>query len=169
VTFERPQKIEIFNLAIRGDRKKCHIVKWRVDGVDGSAGFEHKTVARRYRDALDRAKRDGERFDPTSLLPVSWKAVETPSVAEWCKRYMVKNIPSYAPRTRKALGDDLVPLIVRSAPEQAPALSDEQYRSLSTGWPASRSPRPRRRRGSSAGHRGCTSSTGRRSTGSWAR
>ena len=127
---ERPQKIEIFNLTLRSDRKKCHLVKWRVDGVDGSVGFEHKTVAQRYRDALDRAKRDGERFDPTTLLPASWKTLETPSVAEWCKRYMVKNIPSYAPRTRKAMGDDLVPLIVRSVPEQAPALGDEQYRSI---------------------------------------
>jgi hypothetical protein len=130
MTTARPQKIEIFNLTKRADRKKPWTVKWRVDGKDGYRAFVHKTVAERFRSELDRAVRSGEVFDPVTKLPTSWQLADTPNIALWCKRYMEKNLVSYAPRSRKTIGDDLVPLIVRSVSEEAPALGADEFRSL---------------------------------------
>jgi integrase len=48
------------------------------------------------------------------------------TIAQWCKEFCAREIASYAPLSRRNLGEDLAPLIARSAPECAPELTSGQ-------------------------------------------
>lgn len=111
--FSYPREVRVFSVTKREGRKKAWRVRWRVDGRGGEETFLHKTVAERFRADLERAHRDGEEFDQVSLLPRSMAREVTPRLHEWVAAYAAKHFPQLAPKSRSALGDDLVTLLER--------------------------------------------------------
>lgn len=123
--------VRIVNIQTRKDgRKKPYIARWFVNGVEFNKGFVHKTVADRHVTDMEVAVRKGERFSSSSGLPVSWNAEKTPSIADWCFRYLEQDRRAYSAKSRSNLGDDLAPLILRSVPSRTPQLPEEQVRSI---------------------------------------
>jgi integrase len=108
-------------------RKSPYMVRWYLNGQERSMGFRDKKIALRYRSDLDVAHRKGLPFDPSTGKPYSWaKPAKAPTVADWCLTFLSENSKSYVSKSRVNWCDDLIPLILRSAPSEAPCLSEEQ-------------------------------------------
>ena len=135
--FEHPREVRVFAVTKREGRTKTWRVRWRVDGHEREEGFRHKTVADRFRSDLDRAQRDGEQFDRVSLLPRSLAKDATPRLDEWVHHYALQHFPKLAPKSRSALGDDLVVLLERCV-EDAPSWSGAQRANV-RAWLAGKS------------------------------
>ena len=118
--FTYPREVRVFSVTRREGRTKTWRVRWRVDGREREEGFRHKSVAERFRADLERAQRDGEQFDLRSLLPRSLAKDATPRLDEWVHHYATRHLPKLAPKSRSALGDDLVVLLERCVEDAAP-------------------------------------------------
>jgi integrase len=127
----RPKTATVYPISERGDRSGENvrsIVRWRVIGRPGTVqrSFTDAPEADAFHGGLCEAADDRERFDHASGLPLSMVEGDGVTIAQWCKEFCARDLASYAPISRRNLGEDLAPLIARSAPECAPELSSEQ-------------------------------------------
>ncbi len=131
--FYRPSSVRFSTVTQRGETRR-----WRVDGRGAEKAFVHKSVAERFRADLERAYRDGEEFDRVSLLARSMATNATPRVAEWVYHYAVTDLPKLQPKSRAALGDDLISLVEHTSEEGAPGWGRPDRRMVRE-WLAGRS------------------------------
>ncbi len=106
-----------------------HVVRWKVDGRPGTSPmrtFSGLNDAQTFYDELCEAAVDRELFDMVTGLPASMVPEDQTTIAAWCKMFCERDFKAYGQKSRANLVDDLVPLIVRSAPDRAPALSQDQ-------------------------------------------
>ncbi len=104
--FFRPTSVRFSTVTCRDETGRWR-VRWCVDGEGTEKTFAYKTVAERYRADIERACRDGEELDRSSLLPRSMARGATPRVADWVRYYAEMHLPKLQPKSRAALGDDL--------------------------------------------------------------
>jgi hypothetical protein len=123
--FFRPTSVRFSTVTCRKETGR-----WRVDGEGTKKTFTHKSVAERYRTGIERAYRDGEEFDRSSLLPRPMARGATPRVAEWVRDYAEMHLPKLQPKSRAALGDDLIAFIEHATSDGAPAWGRDERRAV---------------------------------------
>jgi integrase len=135
----RPKLAVIYEIKTRVNKKtgtERYSVRWRVIGRPWNhpwRSFTELAEAEALHGELTDAANEYERFDMRTGLPVSMLQDDEVSIVEWCKEFVDRDAKKYVPKSRANLGQDLVALIVRSAPDRAPALSSEQAIEID-GW-----------------------------------
>lgn len=94
----------------RGQRptRNPWVVRWKIDNHGArSRGFPTRALAEDFRARLLLASRNGEPFDATGTgLPVSWARPDMPSLAEFARQWVARQI-DWEPRTRRTVGEAL--------------------------------------------------------------
>ncbi len=124
----RAKTATIYEIAtrVRANGTTSYIVRWRVPGKPGTTQrtFTESDEAESLHGTLSEAAVDRERFDRITGMPMSMVVQDGISIANWCREFLKDEAQGYTPLARRNWCDDLVPLIVRSAPDNAPAPTD---------------------------------------------
>jgi len=127
-----PKTAVVYDIQVRANEKtgiERYIVRWRVIGRAGtslSRSLLDEDGATKFHDDPDDAATDRERFDMVSGLPTSMVEEDDVTIAEWSKTFIDRVAKDCVPSSRVHMGDDVVALIVRSAPAKATSLTKEQ-------------------------------------------
>lgn len=125
----RRQSAVVVVWAIQDRRKrnanKPWVVRWRVGGRQYSRAFNTRAQAERFDARLRVAADDGERFDPSSGLPMQWAGSEL-TVASWAQQWLAQGErwKEWAPRTRRGHIEALTRWILLLLRSSAPAMPD---------------------------------------------
>lgn len=123
------QKVQVFSLgrpragSERAQRR--HYVKWRVDGRDRTRAFKTRAEADRFRSGLLVAVRDGQRFDVSTGMPISWlENTGAPTWWSWSQEWLAFKWPQWSGHIRRSGVESLTlltPLLVKDAAPTPPA------------------------------------------------
>lgn len=122
------QDVRIWGIQDRRKRANATlpwVLRWKVNGLERSRAFRTKAVADRARSRMLVALQDGERFDPATGEPESWKSTpaERP-LAMWVREWLAEQWPEWQPRTRVSAVEALsrfVPLVRFNSSPEPPA------------------------------------------------
>ena len=120
-----PQRVSVHRLQERhkDGKAKPWVVRWTLDSRPHSRSFTHAKPADAYRSSLIIAGNASERFDATTGEPASWSA-ETYSVAEWARKWLGQEWPSWSPKSRRNAVDALKLLLPLLVGDRAPEVED---------------------------------------------
>lgn len=123
------QKVQVFSLgrpragSERAQRR--HYVKWRVDGRDRTRAFKTRAEADRFRSGLLVAVRDGQRFDVSTGMRISWlENTGAPTWWSWSQEWLAFKWPQWSGHSRRSGVESLTlltPLLVKDAAPTPPA------------------------------------------------
>ena len=137
------QDIRIWDIQDRTNRANASrpwVLRWKVDGAERSRAFRTKSEADHVRARLLVATRNGESFDRSSGLPVSWQPVaEARRLHEWIREWLAEQWPEWQPRTRTSAVEALSRFVpcVHEAVAPPPPASLRRYlvAALAPGFP----------------------------------
>ena len=96
-------QVRVQKVQYRRGRGRPWYVRWTVNGVErGPATFDTEDEAEDYRARIRIAKRDGERWDLHTGLPVSWSPLIALDVASFCRLFWTRRASHLKPRSRAA-------------------------------------------------------------------
>lgn len=128
------QCVQIFALGLpeKGTprEKRRYLVRWRVEGRDRMRSKKTKAEAERLRARLQNAVINGEEFDPTSGLPLSWvQEVEEATWWTWSREWLELKWPQWSGNSRRSAVESLVAFTPHLARRGAPPMPPEDI-----GW-----------------------------------
>ncbi len=137
------QDIRVWDIQDRTNRANASrpwVLRWKVDGAERSRAFRTKSEADHVRARLLVATRNGESFDRSSGLPVSWQPVaEARRLHEWIREWLAEQWPEWQPRTRTSAVEALSRFVpcVHEAVAPPPPASLRRYlvAALAPGFP----------------------------------
>lgn len=96
----------------KGKRGVTYWVRWSVAREPFKEPFKGSTLAKSFRSTLESAAKNGEAFDVTSGLPVSWQQKETAAMScyDLVRSFVDMKWPDAAPKSRKSIADTLAPI-----------------------------------------------------------
>ena len=105
------QRIKIYGVQDRRNAERVRlawVVRYTIDGTHRSKSYRTKAEAERYRGALLQAVQSGDRFDPATGEPESWRIpLAELKVHAWVRRWLVDQWPEWQPRTRGSAAEAL--------------------------------------------------------------
>jgi len=123
-------QVVVYELQVRPDKKKKHVVAWRVGKSQPRRAFSTKKEADLFRSQLITAKADGERFNPTTNLPERWNDKSNVSLADAVHKWFRQNYASWAPKTRRSAAEPLGDLLIAMVKDPSRALPVSTFSSL---------------------------------------
>jgi integrase len=114
--------VRVGELQNRPTKRKPHGVRWVVDGKPYSRWFLTKAPAGRFRSRIIGAHEDGERFDPATGEPESWRPDEGGRIPvyDWARRWLADEWPELAPRSRDSYVEALSRFVPLAVADDAP-------------------------------------------------
>ena len=97
----------------RSEAKLPWVVRYTIDGRHRSRAHRTRAEAERFRGLLLRAVEAGDRFDPATGEPASWKLpLAEVKVHEWVRRWLAEQWLEWQPRTRNSNAEALSRFVV---------------------------------------------------------
>ncbi|MBI4935945.1 MAG: site-specific integrase [Actinobacteria bacterium] len=117
----RPVEVSVYEIQDRTSRgtRRPWIVRWTINGKERSRSFPTKAAADDWRARLLLAARDGLKFDLDSGEPAQWSG-SNETFFEWAKEWLVRQWPTWAPRSRKSAIEALSRAVIHAVPQRAP-------------------------------------------------
>ncbi len=110
------QEVKVFGVQDRRSRfeaKLPWVVRYTIDGRHRSRAHRTRAEAERFRGILLRAVEAGERFDPSTGEPASWRLpLAEVRIHEWARRWLAEQWLEWQPRTRTSNAEALSRFVV---------------------------------------------------------
>lgn len=110
------QEVKVFGVQDRRSRfeaKLPWVVRYTIDGRHRSRAHRTRAEAERFRGILLRAVEAGERFDPSTGEPASWRLpLAEVRIHEWARRWLAEQWLEWQPRTRSSNAEALSRFVV---------------------------------------------------------
>lgn len=110
------QVVKVYGVQDRRSNAKAKlpwVVRLSIDGRQRSRSFRTRAEGERYRNSLLQAVHAGDRFDPATGEPVSWRApLSAMSVREWSTKWLGEQWLEWQPRTRVSAVQALTKFVI---------------------------------------------------------
>lgn len=110
------QEVKVFGVQDRRSRSEAKlpwVVRYTIDGRHRSRAHRTRAEAERFRGVLLRAVEAGERFDPSTGEPASWRLpLAEVRIHEWARRWLAEQWLEWQPRTRSSNAEALSRFVV---------------------------------------------------------